>query len=74
VTRPKVLIVGAGFAGFHCARELERLLRPDEAELTPVSPVAYMLYNPLLPQVAAGVITPRSARPGSRSPTTRSSR
>lgn len=31
MARPKVLIVGAGFAGFHCARELERLLRPDEA-------------------------------------------
>ena len=30
MTRPKVLIIGAGFAGFHCARELERLLRPDE--------------------------------------------
>lgn len=45
VTRPKVLIVGAGFAGFHCARELEQLLRPDEAELTLASPVDYMLYR-----------------------------
>jgi NADH:ubiquinone reductase (H+-translocating) len=61
MTRPKVLIVGAGFAGFHCARELERLLRPDEAELTLASPVDYMLYSPLLPQVAAGVITPQAA-------------
>jgi NADH dehydrogenase len=61
VTRPKVLIVGAGFAGFHCARELERLPRPDEAELTLPSPVDYMLYSPLLPQVAAGVITPQAA-------------
>ena len=34
MTRPMVLIIGAGFAGFHCARELERLLRPAEAELT----------------------------------------
>ena len=61
MTRPRVLIVGAGFAGFHCARELERLLRPDEAELTLASPVDYMLYSPLLPQVAAGVITPQAA-------------
>ena len=61
MTRPKVLIVGAGFAGFHCARELERLLRPSEAELTLASPVDYMLYSPLLPQVAAGVITPQAA-------------
>jgi NADH:ubiquinone reductase (H+-translocating) len=43
MTRPEVLIVGAGFAGFHCARELERLLRPDEAELTLASPVDNML-------------------------------
>lgn len=61
VTRPRVLIVGAGFAGFHCARELERLLRPDEAQVTLASPVDYMLYSPLLPQVAAGVITPQAA-------------
>lgn len=60
MTRPKVLIIGAGFAGFHCARELERLLRPDEAELTLASPVDYMLYSPLLPQVAAGIITPQA--------------
>lgn len=60
MARPKVLIVGAGFAGFHCARELERLLRPDEAELTLASPVDYMLYSPLLPQVAAGIITPQA--------------
>lgn len=60
MTRPRVLIVGAGFAGFHCARELERLLRPEEAELTLASPVDYMLYSPLLPQVAAGVITPQA--------------
>ncbi len=36
MTPPRVLIVGAGFAGFHCARELERLLRPSEA--TDVAP------------------------------------
>jgi NADH:quinone reductase (non-electrogenic) len=60
MARPKVLIVGAGFAGFHCARQLERLLRPDEAELMLASPVDYMLYSPLLPQVAAGIITPQA--------------
>jgi NADH:quinone reductase (non-electrogenic) len=61
MTRPRVLIVGAGFAGFHCARELERLLRPSEAALTLASPIDYMLYSPLLPQIAAGVITPQAA-------------
>lgn len=61
MTRPRVLIVGGGFAGFHCARELERRLRPAEADLMLASPVDYMLYSPLLPQVAAGVITPQAA-------------
>ena len=69
-----MLIAGAGFAGFHCARELERLLRPDEAELTLASPVDYMLYNPLLPQVAAGVITPQAAAVALRRALRRTSR
>ena len=55
---PHVLIVGAGFAGFHCARELERRLGPGEARVTMASPTDYMLYSPLLPHVAAGVLTP----------------
>ena len=55
---PHVLIVGAGFAGFYCARELERLLRPGEANVTLASPNDYMLYSPLLPQVAASILSP----------------
>jgi NADH:ubiquinone reductase (H+-translocating) len=55
----RVLIVGAGFAGFNCARELEKRLGPDDAELLLVSPTDYLLYSPLLPEVAAGAIDPR---------------
>ncbi len=43
--RPRALIVGAGFAGYHCARELERLLGPAEATLTLTSPVDYLRYR-----------------------------
>jgi NADH:ubiquinone reductase (H+-translocating) len=57
--RPTVLVVGSGFAGLHCVRRLERLLPADAAELVLVSPVDYMLYTPLLPQVASGVAEPR---------------
>jgi len=60
VTRPRILIVGGGFAGIACARRLERLLAPGEAELALVAPLGYELYLPLLPQVAAGVLTPQS--------------
>ncbi|MER5688930.1 NAD(P)/FAD-dependent oxidoreductase [Streptomyces sp. NPDC002205] len=58
--RPRVLIVGGGFAGVTCARQLERVLKADEADIVLVTPLDYELYLPLLPQVAAGVLTPQS--------------
>ena len=57
--RPRVVVVGSGFAGFTCARELERRLRPEDAELVLASPTDYLLYSPLLPEVATGLIDPR---------------
>jgi len=56
----RVVVVGAGFAGFETVRRLERTLGPREAELVLVSPMDYMVYRPLLPQVAAGVLSSRS--------------
>ncbi|MFE4516315.1 NAD(P)/FAD-dependent oxidoreductase [Kitasatospora sp. NPDC056783] len=58
--RPRILIVGGGFAGLECARRLERKLSPSEAEISLVTPSSYQLYLPLLPHVAAGVLTPQS--------------
>jgi NADH dehydrogenase len=55
--RPRVVVVGTGFAGFHCLRTLERRL-PD-AEIVAVNPTDYMLYVPLLPEVAGGTLDPR---------------
>ena len=57
--RPRVVVVGSGFAGFTCIRELEKRLAPEDAELVLVSPTDYMLYSPLLPEVAAGAMDPR---------------
>ncbi|MFD7656225.1 NAD(P)/FAD-dependent oxidoreductase [Actinosynnema sp. NPDC059797] len=57
--RPRVLVVGTGFAGYHCLRTLERVLPPDAAELVAVNPTDYMLYVPLLPEVAGGSLDPR---------------
>jgi NADH dehydrogenase len=59
MTSARILVVGGGFAGIACARRLERLLAPGEAELALVTPLSYELYLPLLPQVAAGVLTPQ---------------
>ena len=58
---PRVLVVGAGFAGFHCLRTLESRLPPEAAELVVVNPADHMLYVPLLPEVAAAVLEPRRA-------------
>jgi NADH dehydrogenase len=56
-----VVIVGSGFTGFECARRLSRLLRKHHAavDITIVSPVDYMLYTPLLPDVAGGLVDAR---------------
>jgi NADH:ubiquinone reductase (H+-translocating) len=56
--RPRIVIVGAGFAGFHAARRLRRLAR-GRAEIVVVNPTDYFSYLPLLPEVAAGVLDPR---------------
>ncbi|TDC75796.1 NAD(P)/FAD-dependent oxidoreductase [Streptomyces hainanensis] len=64
--RPNIVIVGGGFAGVECARRLERRLRVDEAAVTLISPTDYQLYLPLLPHVAAGVVTPQSVAPSLR--------
>ncbi|WP_329035124.1 NAD(P)/FAD-dependent oxidoreductase [Streptomyces sp. NBC_00178] len=60
MARPRILVVGAGFAGVECVRRLERTLAPGEAEIALVTPFSYQLYLPLLPQVASGVLTPQS--------------
>jgi NADH dehydrogenase len=54
-----VVVVGSGFTGFECARRLARKLRRTDVEVTIISPVDYMLYTPLLPDVAGGVVDAR---------------
>ncbi|OBA62482.1 NADH dehydrogenase [Mycobacterium sp. 1100029.7] len=56
-----IVIVGSGFTGFTCAQRLARILRRKDAgaRITIVSPVDYMLYTPLLPDVAGGLVDAR---------------
>ena len=56
-----VVIVGSGFTGFECARGVARQLRKNNAsvDISIISPVDYMLYTPLLPDVAGGLVDPR---------------
>lgn len=57
--RPRVVVVGAGFAGYHCLRTLESRLPRGAADLVAVNPADYMLYVPLLPEVVASILEPR---------------
>jgi NADH:ubiquinone reductase (H+-translocating) len=57
--RARIVIVGAGYAGYHCARHLERRLPRGAAEIVIVSPAGYMPYTSLLPEVGAGTVDPR---------------
>jgi NADH dehydrogenase len=52
-------VVGGGFAGFYALRSLQRHLPPGSAELLLVNPNDYLLYSPLLPEVATGVVEAR---------------
>ncbi|MEU5666868.1 NAD(P)/FAD-dependent oxidoreductase [Streptomyces longwoodensis] len=58
MSRPRIVIVGAGFAGYRAARTLSRAAR-GRADITVLNPTDYFLYLPLLPQVAAGILEPR---------------
>lgn len=55
---PQVVIIGAGFAGFNAARVLTRK-HARQVDVTIVNPTDFMLYQPLLPDVAAGIVNPR---------------
>jgi NADH dehydrogenase len=58
MARPRIVIVGAGFAGFTAARELSKLAH-GSADIVVLNPTDYFLYLPLLPEVAAGILEPR---------------
>ncbi|NSC25122.1 NAD(P)/FAD-dependent oxidoreductase [Streptomyces albus subsp. chlorinus] len=62
MSRSRIVIVGAGFAGYQAARTLSRTLPRTlrgAVEIVLVNPNDYFLYLPLLPEVASGVLEPR---------------
>ena len=56
--KQRVVIVGAGFAGFNAARELVRLVGAT-TDIVVINSTDYFLYLPLMPQVAGGLVEPR---------------
>jgi NADH dehydrogenase len=53
-TRPRVVIVGAGFGGLECARELDRA----EVDVLLLDRGGYHVFTPLLYQVATALLNP----------------
>lgn len=59
-SKKKIIILGGGFAGVECARRLESYFGDDsEIELIMVSEDNFLLFTPMLPQVASGMIETR---------------
>ena len=56
----RVVIVGAGFAGFNAARELTKLVGAT-TEIVVINSTDYFLYLPLMPQVSGGLSSRRTS-------------
>lgn len=54
--KKQIVILGGGFGGVYTARCLERLLRPEEADIYLVNRENYWVYQPMLPEVISGSI------------------
>jgi NADH:ubiquinone reductase (H+-translocating) len=56
-----IAIIGGGFAGVACGKRLRKLLSPDEARIVLFSEENYMVFQPLLAEVAGSSILPEAA-------------
>ena len=58
--KKKIVILGGGFAGVECTRQLESSFGDDpEIEIVMISEDNFLLFTPMLPQVASGMIETR---------------
>ena len=70
--RSRIVIVGAGYAGCHCARHLERRLPRGTAEIVIVSPTDYMPYTSATsPATPSALTSPTAPSPTARHAYTR---
>lgn len=56
----RIIVLGGGFAGVECVRQLEKGLHDDSVDIVMISEDNFLLFTPMLPQVASGTIQTRS--------------
>ena len=56
----RIIVLGGGFAGVECVRRLEKKLHGDGVDIVMISEDNFLLFTPMLPQVASGTIQTRS--------------
>src|SRR5699024_4110051 len=60
--KPKIVVLGAGYAGLKTTRELVKSLAPEEADIVLVNKHNYHYETTWLHEVAAGTLNPNQAR------------
>ena len=56
----RIVVVGAGFGGLEATADLDRMFRGDPSvEILLISDQNYLLFTPLLPQIASSYTDPR---------------
>ncbi len=59
--KKRILVLGGGFAGVGCVRRLESyFMHDDNVEIVLVSEDNFLLFTPMLPQVASGMFETRN--------------
>ncbi|MEZ5574003.1 MAG: FAD-dependent oxidoreductase [Halioglobus sp.] len=58
--KKRVVIIGGGFGGLFTARKLRKICQ-GELEIELISKINYFVFQPLLPEVAAGTLNPQDA-------------
>src|ERR1043166_7490963 len=58
MTKPRIIIVGGGFAGVKCAATLSRELTADKAEIVLFNSENHLVFSPLLAEVVGSSVNP----------------
>ena len=57
----RIVVLGGGFAGVECVKDLQRSLRSNSrTDILLISEQNFLLFRPMLPQVASGTINTRN--------------